>query len=396
MKILYIASGIRVPGAFGGAIHTSEVARGLAARGVELHVVVRPPAGRRSWPLSLRPVRRDGVTWYQLDLPKAAALLAYPLIARLIRRLRPDAVMERYYNLAGSGVLAAHRAGIPALLEVNALIVDPPEVRKRRLDDMLGRLLPGGRGNPLGGGGPLRRWAVWQCRHSARIITPLHTTVPPEVERGRIVELPWGANVGAFMPAPAERPPALVFLGSFRHWHGVTDFVRAAGLLIEQGFAGRFVLVGDGPERAEAERLAAPYAGRFTWAGAVEHGQVPGWLAQATVGVAPFNPARHPVLQAAGFFWSPLKIYEYMAAGLPVVTARIPPLDTVVREGQEGALFQPGDIADLARAMRQVAESPERAAMGRRARERVVAHYSWAAHCADLERILLEMTRERL
>ncbi len=392
MRIVYIASGIRVPGAFGGAIHTSEVAQGLAARGVEMHVIVRPPAGVRRWPTRLVPERRDGVTWYPLDLPKAATMLGYPLIAQLIRQLRPAAVMERYYNFAGAGVLAARRAGIPALLEVNALIVDPLAVRKRRLDDRLGLILPGGSRR----GGPLRRWAVWQCQQSARIVTPLHTTVPPEVDRGRIVELPWGANISAFQPSASDRAPTLVFLGSFRHWHGVTDFVRAAGQLIEQGFAGTFMLIGDGPERAEAQRLAAAYpAERFRWCGAVDHGEVPALLAQGTVGVAPFNPARHPALQAAGFFWSPLKIYEYMAAGLPVVTARIPPLDTVIRAGQEGALFTAGDVGDLARAMRSVAEAPERAAMGQRARDRVVEHYSWARHCAELETLLRAISGER-
>lgn len=387
MRIVYVASGIRVPGPFGGAIHTTEVARGLAARGVEMHVVARPPLGERHLPLRLTPQQRDGVTWYPLDLPKATSALSYPLLTRLLRQLKPDALMERYYNFAGAGVLAAHRAHIPVLLEVNALMVDPPSVQKRRLDDYLARLLPGGRQQ----GGPLRRWAVWQCQHSARIVTPLHTTVPPEVDRARIVELPWGANVGAFQPAGAKRTPTLVFLGSFRHWHGVTDFVRAAGHLIDEGFAGRFLLIGDGPEAAEARRLAAPYADRFTWAGAVEHARVPALLAQATVGVAPFNPARHAALHAAGFFWSPLKIYEYMAAGLPVVTARIPPLDTVIRDGLEGALFTPGDVHDLARAMRQIAEAPALAAMGQRARQRVVEHYSWQHHCAELEKILGSM-----
>jgi len=84
-----------------------------------------------------------------------------------------------------------------------------------------------------------------------------------------------------------------------------------------------------------------------------------------------------------------------MAAGLPVVTARIPPLDTVIRAGQEGALFTAGDVGDLARAMRSVAEAPERAAMGQRARDRVVEHYSWARHCAELETLLRAISGER-
>jgi glycosyltransferase involved in cell wall biosynthesis len=105
--------------------------------------------------------------------------------------------------------------------------------------------------------------------------------------------------------------------------------------------------------------------------------------------VAPFTTTPHPALRAAGFFWSPLKVYEYMAAGLPVVTTNIHPLNTIIREGQEGMLFAEDQIDDLARAIGQLVAEPETAmAMGRRGRERVVAHYSWQRHCTELEQHL--------
>jgi glycosyltransferase involved in cell wall biosynthesis len=112
-------------------------------------------------------------------------------------------------------------------------------------------------------------------------------------------------------------------------------------------------------------------------------------LAGATIGVAPFNTALHQALRAAGFFWSPLKVYEYMAAGLPVVTAALHPLNQVIRDGQEGTLFAEGDVPGLANAIKRLLDDPIAAqAMGRRARDRVVEYYSWARHCEALEAIM--------
>jgi len=85
-------------------------------------------------------------------------------------------------------------------------------------------------------------------------------------------------------------------------------------------------------------------------------------------------------------------VYEYMAAGLPVVTTNIHPLNQVVRDGQEGVLFPEGDVRGLACAIGRLLDDPDAArAMGERARVRVSEHYTWARHCEALEQIMLEL-----
>lgn len=404
MRILYVASGIPIPGKYGGSTHTVEVARGLIARGHQVHVVA---AHRPGWS-GLRPFFRvergtvEGVPVAYVDVPKIVSFLGLPLVGRLVRAFRPDVVMERYYNFAGAGIYWAHRLGLPAVLEVNALIVDPPEVAKRRLDDRLG--------------GPMRRWALAQCRWADRIVTPLHTTVPPQIPRQRIVEIPWGANTERFRPAvrqeravevaalrdrwdlaPEER--VVAFVGSFRPWHGVAEFVEAGIRLLREDWDLVFLLVGKGPLLATVEERARAcgYGDRFRFTGSVPYEDVPLYLALAEAGVAPFQPRHHPALQAAGFFWSPLKVFEYMAMGLPVVTSDIAPLNQIVRHGQEGLLVPEGEVDSLARAIdRLMIDSEQARTMGRRARQRVVAHYSWARHCEQLEEVLREAVAARL
>src|SRR5688572_6001102 len=107
----------------GGSTHTLEVARGLVERGHVLDVVASSGAGWKGLAPFVRPVssQYDRFLLHHVDIPKSIALLGAPLIMRLARILRPDVIMERYYNFAGCGIWAARRLGIPSILEVNAL-----------------------------------------------------------------------------------------------------------------------------------------------------------------------------------------------------------------------------------------------------------------------------------
>jgi glycosyltransferase involved in cell wall biosynthesis len=143
------------------------------------------------------------------------------------------------------------------------------------------------------------------------------------------------------------------------------------------------VLIGDGPElpsvRAEADGI-----GGITFTGAIPHAAMPAQLAAADIGVAPFDPAAHQPL-SLGFYWSPLKIFEYMASGLPVVAPAIDRSPSLVADGVEGVLYHPSDAPPLAAALEQLTDPAVRASLGNAARARAVAEFSWRAHCQRLE-----------
>ncbi len=368
-----MASDQVVPGRTGGSVHVLEVARGLAARGHEVHAAVSaesPAAGSE----------RDGVRWHPVRWTPPHRFFrfrAQPAVEALARQTGAQVVMERYYNFGGEGVGAAARAGVPSLLEVNSPVVDHPGSWKARLDALaLVR--------------PLRAHRERLCRQAAALVSPLPEIVP-DFARAKTTTVTWGANVDAFHPD--RRRPALrrewgvpdgatvvLFSGSFRPWHGVHVLEEAARRLRPR--ADLFFLLAGGP-RAGA---ASEYRGLAL--GSVPYERMPEVVASADIGVAPYDTSRLAQLQL-GFFWSPLKIFEYMASGLPTVTVPRPPLTDIVREGQEGRHAREADPIELARVLAGLADEPDaRARMGLAARERVVARYSWARHCEQLERVL--------
>jgi len=376
MRILYCALDQMVPGTLGGSVHVQAVAEGLAALGHEVHVATQPgaggwPAGNVRYQAMAPPFGRHELRWARTSA-----------ITALATRIRADVVMERYYNFGGEGVRAADQLGVPSVLEVNAPIVDYPGSAKARLDRAL--LVE-----------PMRRWRDALCRRASLFVTTSVEILPAWIDRAKVLEIEWGADVDHFRPGapgdvPYVRDPArilCVFAGAFRSWHGVVHLSAALARLHAAGDH-RFgaVFIGDGPERAAVERASRDVPA-VTFTGALPHTALPAALGAADIGVAPFDPLKHAPLRL-GFYWSPLKIFEYMAVGLPVVAPALPRLQHLVAHGTEGLLYDPEEPRALDRALVALADAGLRRKMAAAARARAVRDFSWTAHCAALDRRL--------
>jgi len=375
MKILYSAIDQTVPGTKGGSIHVAAVAEGLAALGHDVTALVTPGAGTP---------RASGVRWVAMAPPFESPhlrLLRSGAIDRLVRGIRPDAIIERYHNFGGEAIRFARGAGAVAVLEVNAPVVDYPGSSKALIDRAL--LVE-----------PMRRWRERLCAAADIIVTPNAAILPPGVPPQRVRVLEWGADTERFHPGVADAPPyarphvdtLAVFAGAFRSWHGAIHLVEAVARLRARGRTDiGAVLIGDGAERPRVMAAAAGIDG-ILFTGAIPHDRMPAALAAADIGVAPFDIGAHAPL-SLGFYWSPLKMFEYMASGLPVVAPAVDRIPSLVEHGREGVLYEPsaGHADALGTALAELTDPQRRKTMGTAARDRAVRDYSWAAHCRALE-----------
>jgi glycosyltransferase involved in cell wall biosynthesis len=308
-------------------------------------------------------------------------------VTRIARAFEPDVVIERYYNFGGEGIAAGRAVGATTVLEVNAPVIDFPGSTKALVDKAL--LVS-----------PMRRWRESICAAADLIVTPSASILPPGTPPAKILESEWAADTVRFHPGaagalPFARPPGIVavFAGAFRSWHGAIHLVRAIRQLRSRRADVSAVLIGDGPELPAVRRETDGVDGVMC-VGAVPHEAMPAALAAADIGVAPFDVAAHRPL-SLGFYWSPLKIFEYMATGLPVVAPAVGRIPQLVAHEREGILYDLDASGALARALERLVDPALRQQLGAAARARAVRDYSWSAHCRALEAALTQVRRAK-
>ncbi|MEA5447245.1 glycosyltransferase family 4 protein [Leptolyngbya sp. CCNP1308] len=369
MRIAYVCAdpGIPVFGHKGCSIHVQEVIRALGRQGATVDLfAVRiggsPPADLAEVPLHQLPPVPKG----ELAEREQAAIALNPILRAELERIGPfDLIYERYSLWSYSALELARATGTPALLEVNAPLID--EQAQHR--------------------GLVRRDLAEECAHRAFHAASGLIAVSAEIKAylagwgvgDRVTIIPNGVNHHRFTQARlgvrSHSAFTVGFVGSLKPWHGLTHLVNAFDRLHQRVPRARLLIVGDGPERASleaelAERQLTP-ATRLT--GAVSPEQIPALLAQMDVAVAPY-PA------STDFYFSPLKVVEYMAAGLPVVVSDIGQLRHLVVDNVTGLLRPPGDDVALALALEDLWSSPSRRrSLGQAARQHILAHHTWDA-----------------
>ncbi|HKR46508.1 MAG TPA: glycosyltransferase family 4 protein [Paraburkholderia sp.] len=149
-----------------------------------------------------------------------------------------------------------------------------------------------------------------------------------------------------------------VYCGTFHAGKGADVIVAAAALVPNVTFD----MMGGTPEQIESLRASAPCNVRFL--GHVTHDEAQGRLPEYDLALAPYGTvvrgAKTPEHESLASWMSPLKIFEYMAAGLPIVTSDLPVLREILGPERDALMTIPDDPIALAAAIRTLASDPAR------------------------------------
>lgn len=206
---------------------------------------------------------------------------------------------------------------------------------------------------------------------------------------GRVILNPNGVNPDKFAPdvlgheirAKLKIDPDKVVVGhagTFMPYHGVDVLAKSIVELSRQIGPDRvcFLFLGAGKLEEDVKKLLSDNgcASSARFAGAIPFDDIQDYLGACDVLVAP-NYIPSP---GVGFYWSPIKIFEYMAMGKAIIASRIGQISDVLVDGEDSLLVPPGDVGALTAAMLRAVKDPELCSrIGDNARRKVVVHYTW-------------------
>jgi glycosyltransferase involved in cell wall biosynthesis len=371
-------AGVPIGGTKGCAVHVQEVVRALARRCQSVDLFATRIAGTDVVDRAGHRVRLHHVTIRPAsdtaDREQALFDGNAALHAALEREGRFDLVYERYSLWSFAAMQYARALGSAALLEVNAPLIDE-QAGERALVNRAGA--------------ETVARTVFAGAHALLAVSngvAEYLNRYPEA-RGRVHVLPNGVDPDRFQPglvpawAPSRGSFVIGFVGTLKRWHGLHTLVSAFDLLHRSAPDTRLLIVGEGPEQ---ERLVEEVRRR----GLVEAVHLMGARSPAEIPrlLASMHVAAAPAPAIANFYFSPLKLFEYMAAALPIVASDIGQISDVIRHGDNGLLCAPDDPVALASALDRLrCDESLRIRLGASARATVLRSHTWES---TVDRIL--------
>ncbi|MDU8943180.1 glycosyltransferase family 4 protein [Ovoidimarina sediminis] len=354
MRIVYVSAdrGIPIFGEKGASIHIQEMMRAFGALGHEVRAVTARRGSGDSPGLSVEEVAQVTAGTERASKERAAMTQARAIEARLLALYREwpfDMIYERYSLWSAAGCRAGTALGVPVITEVNAPLVLEQAAFRTLVCEAEARAIEAevfARSTALAAvSGQVREYVIRAGGEAARVHVTRNAVdtwnFRPDVPPADLPDVPDGAFV-------------IGFTGSLKMWHGVDTLLDAFRLFREREPRAHLLICGDGPKRGWIEGFVAgaELQKAVTLAGWVDHARLPAMIARMDVATAPYPGSE-------AHYFSPLKLFEYLAMGRPVVASDIGQTSELLKGSAAAILLPPGDARALAESFAYLERNPE-------------------------------------
>lgn len=356
MRIVYVCAdrGIPVYSDKGASIHIQEMVRAFVALGHEVKVVCARVGNGSEVndslnivsiaPIGEAPTNRE-------EKERAAMTLSDAMTDHLVALYQYwpfDFIYERYSLWSSAGCRAGTMLKIPTIVEVNAPLVEEQSTFRE-----------------LALHAEARDIEAEVYRSAAALASVSKQMSDYLIKHGapadRVHTIGNAVNTELFKPAVRaasiesidEEHFVVGFSGSLKMWHGLDILLMAFQQFHRLVPTSRLLIVGDGPKRGWAEGFVAGagLADVVVFTGWVSHELLPSYLARMDVATASYPPS-------PSHYFSPLKLYEYLAMGRPIVATRIGQTAELLSGDKKALLVEPGNVEAFAEAFVKLHNSP--------------------------------------
>lgn len=379
MRIVYVSAdrGIPVFGAKGASVHIQEIMRAFGKLGHDTRAIAARRGDGPDLGLSVDEVPQSTQGQNRAEKEYAAMAQADAIEARLLALHETwpfDLIYERYSLWSAAGCRAGRKLGVPVVTEVNAPLVLEQAAFRSLICEAEAREIEA---EVLSGSQALaavsRQVASYLLQSGA---SPASVHVI-----GNAV------NTAQFHPGiPPTRPETIPpdafvvgFTGSLKMWHGVDTLLQAFQQLCQRVPQAHLLICGDGPKRGWIDGFVqgANLSASVTMTGWVDHAALPGLIARMDVATAPY-PA------AEDHYFSPLKLYEYLAMGRPVVASDIGQTAELLARSPAAVLLPPGDASALCDTLQGLCHDADRRTAMSCAAADEGARHDWTGNAARI------------
>jgi len=349
-------------------VHTIELFKNMRKTGnkVSLFVYSKNKNTKNDNDLIFIPTINKKILWAFIG----EIFLIFYLMRRIIATGKPEVIYTRLTRNSIVPLIFSKVLRIPFIIEVNGLLIEEMHLFKRS------------------------KWEIWLAKKlinlnykkADKIIAVTEGTKKGiiktiKIDQDKIVVINNGANIDLFKPMDqknirkelglADNYHYVCFVGNFTPWQGLHNLVDSASYVLKADSEIKYLIVGEGPLKNSITKLTRErgFSNNFIFIGPVSYENVPSYINASDVCVVPKTPLK------SGY--SPLKLYEYMACGKPIIASNLPGFE-ILERNKAGFLVEPGDNKQLADSILKLLKDGEtKKEMGENARKYVVDNHNW-------------------